>query len=60
MGRLSREIQGCINRFEFVLDLYYQGENQLELHNRFTIMGELLKRDLLKAFRRHVAVGSRR
>ncbi len=53
MERIEREIQKCINRFEFVFLTYYDSDDGLGLHDIFGILEELLRDDLLKAFKKH-------
>ena len=53
MKKIARDIQRCINRFQFALLIYYDSENELGLYEIFTVLEELLKNDLLKTFKRH-------
>jgi len=53
MKRVQREIQKCINRFEFALLVYYDGDNGFGLHDIFGSLEGLLSEDLLKTFRKH-------
>ena len=53
MKKMIRDIQRCINRFEFVLLIYYDSDNDLGLHNIFTTLEELLKNDLVNTFKKY-------
>lgn len=53
MERVQREIQKCINRFEFALLIYYDSDNGLGLHHIIGTLEGLLSDDLLKAFKKH-------
>lgn len=58
MKKVMRDIQRCINRFQFALLIYYDSENHLRLHEIFAVLEELLKNDLLRTFKRHWVAGS--
>jgi len=53
MTSITRDIQRCINRFEFALLLYYEGGSDVEFYDALTTLEELLKNDLLRTFHLH-------
>lgn len=53
MKKVARDIQRCINRFQFALLMYHDSDNDLGLHNIFTVLEELLKSDLVNTFRKY-------
>jgi len=53
MTKAARDIQRCINRFQFALLIYHDSDNELGLHNIFTVLEELLRDDLLRTFKKY-------
>ncbi len=53
MKNIDRNVQKCINRFEFALLVYYDSDNDngLSLYNIFTVLQELLRDDLVRLFK---------
>lgn len=53
MKKIIRDIQKCINRFEFALLIYTSDHGQKGFYSILTNLEELLKNDLVNTFKKY-------
>jgi len=57
MTSITRDIQRCINRFEFALLTYASGNDLERFYSILTSLEDLLKNDLVNTFKKYSETG---